>query len=94
MLIYSPLWLCDPEDGEYISQHRHSRRIGRFEGKVIFLWQQSRLKSSLALLTTFYTIYMTPQIFRVVEETMCFIALLEAASVTCRLVSMRYLPAT
>ena len=65
-----------------------SRRGGVLSGKAILLWQQSGLKSSLAVPTTYCTIYITLQIFSIVEETMYFIALLETASVISVLISL------
>lgn len=64
------------------------------EGNVILLWPRSTLKSSLAVVPTFSTVYVTMQVFRAVEETTCVITRLEAVSLICRLVSIlsRVLP--
>lgn len=58
MLISSAL-TGDSEDGRSgpSANMGHSRRGGRYEGKMILLWQQSRLKSSLAVPATFRAIY-------------------------------------
>lgn len=65
-----------------------SRRGGVLLGKAILLWQQSGLKSSLAVPTTYCTIYVTLQIFSIVEETVYFIALLGTVSVISMLISL------